>query len=171
MPKGSASAPEVVLVDSNAIIEAVRTRCWAAITGQLRIETVEACRAEVRSGSPETIPGYVRVTEPQLARMKAVHRVREVMRAALAVAVEDLPALDRGEADLLAHAYHHREQAWVLCSPDKAAIRAAVSLEMGDRLCSLEALADRVGARPRLRVQFREAWLRSFRTSVRMEGL
>jgi hypothetical protein len=80
--------------------------------------------------------------------------------------------LDSGEHDLLAHGYARTAVAWRLCSPDKAAMRAAVRLGFGGRLVSLEELASEVGSRPNpaLRVQFTRAWLSSFRTQVLLEG-
>ena len=164
---------DLVLIDTNAIIEAVRTGCWAAITGQLRVETVEACRVEVLSGTPITIPGYVPVNGEDVERLASVHAVDEVTRAAFKLSYADADGLDPGEHDLLAHAHSRSDQAWVVCSPDKASIRAAVALGFGDRLCSLEELAAAVGARPRpcLRSHFRTEWLASFRTKVRLEGL
>ena len=136
-----------VLFDTNVIIEAVRTQCWNAITGQVSIETVGACRVEALAGSAATIRNYVPV----------------VPRA---------DSLDEGEHDLLAHAYA-RSEPFLLCSPDKAAIRAAVALGIGDRLVSLDELVAEVGARPRpaLREQFTSSWLVSFRSRVKVEGL
>lgn len=40
------SQPPPVLVDTNAVIEAVRTACWAAPAHHFRLETVEQCRTE-----------------------------------------------------------------------------------------------------------------------------
>jgi len=64
-------------------------------------------------------------------------------------------------------------ETWVVCSPDKASIRAAAVLGFGDELCSLEELIAAVGTRPRisLRGHFSTHWLVSFRTKVRLEGL
>ena len=164
---------DLVLIDTNAIIEAVRTGCWSAITGQLRVETAEACRLEAVSGTPGTIPGYVPITEDDLQRFASIHAVDGVVQAAFKLSYPDADGLDPGEHDLLAHAHSRSDQVWVVCSPDKASIRAAVALGFGDRLCSLEELVTAVGARPRLslRGHFRTEWLASFRTKVRLEGL
>ncbi len=81
--------------------------------------------------------------------------------------------MDRGEQELFAHAYEVIDRPWVICSPDKAAVRAAVALGFGDRVCSLEDLVRVVGARLRspLRRQYTTAWLTSFRSKVLLEGL
>jgi len=164
---------DLVLIDTNAIIEAVRTGCWSAITGQLRVETVEACRQEALTSPPTPGPGYVLVSEENLRRLASVQTVDSVMRAAFKLAYEDADGLDAGEHDLLAYAHSLSDEAWVVCSPDKASIRAATALGFGDELCSLEELIAAVGTRPRLslRSHFSTHWLVSFRTKVRLEGL
>ena len=161
-----------VLVDTNVIIEAVRTECWTAITGQLTVETVEACRAEALAGSEAESRRYVPVGDADLKRMRAIHRVPPVLQAGLKLAYRDADGLDKGEHDLLAHA-HARTENVRLCSPDKAAIRAAVALGLGDQIVSLEELIREVGARARrpLRVQFTTLWMVSFRSKVKLESM
>lgn len=165
--------PRRLLVDTNVIIEAVRTGCWRRITGQLEIESVEACRREALAGSESSIRGYVRVSEDDLARLYTVHRVDAVMRASFKLAYEHADALDLGEHDLLALAHAHPDREWALISPDKAAIRAAVALGIGDCMMSLEDLVGEVGARPKpaLRPQFTSKWLVSFRSRIKLESL
>jgi len=115
-------------------------------------------------------PGYVAISDAQLERLSRVHRVTPVEQAAFSLAYAGADGMDDGERDLFAHAYGRADDAWLLCSPDKASIRAAVALGWGDRLCSLGALATRVGARPALRVQFEEAWLAEWRTHFLLQG-
>lgn len=47
------SATSIVLVDTNVIIEGVRTECWAAVTGGLHLETVAAGREEALARPPD----------------------------------------------------------------------------------------------------------------------
>lgn len=160
-----------MLVDTNAIIEAVRTGCWAAITGQCDVESAQVCAGESRH-TPDPIPsGYVPVTEAHLEKLTHTHAVSRLTLAAFKLAYSDADALDAGELDLLALAYAELQSDWVLCSPDKAVVRAAVRLGFGDRLWSLEQLAEAVGTRPNppLQRQFRSEWLVSFRTKVHLE--
>jgi hypothetical protein len=160
--------PARVLVDTNVIIEAVRSKCWPAVTGGLSVETVETCCDEVLAGSPATIPGYVTVTSAELRRLGAVHPVTAESKAELKLAYLDADGLDAGEHDLLAYARARDNEPWRLCSPDKAAIRAAMALGIGDRLVSLEEIVGEVGTSAHLREQFRTKWLRDFRTRVRL---
>jgi hypothetical protein len=154
-----------VLVDTNVIIEAVRTGCWPALTGGLQVETVATCSAEATAGNRDR-PGYVPVTEEHLRRLARVHPVTATERAALALAYAGADGMDDGERDLFAHAHALAHEVWVLCSPDKASVQAAVSLGWGDRLRSLASLAERVGARPTpaFKSHFEEAWLSTWRT-------
>jgi putative addiction module component (TIGR02574 family) len=97
--------PRRVLVDTNVIIEAVRTGCWRAITGQLEIETVEACASEALAGSHSHIRGYVTVTRDELSRLQVVHAVTPAAQAAFKLTYGDADSLDQGEHDLLAFAH------------------------------------------------------------------
>lgn len=159
--------PHIVLIDTNAIIEAVRTGCWAAIAARFRLETVKECHDEAQRGD-STRPSYVKVGEPELALLAAVHTVSRVERAKLALECECADGLDDGERDLLAYAWARANEAWLLCSPDKATVRAAVELKCQDRLISLDELARRAGVRPRPPVydHHTESWLTQWRTAA-----
>ena len=161
----------MLLVDTNVIIEAVRTGCWRAITGQMTVETVEICKEEAKRGDREQ-SGYVVVSDDDLARISHLHAVTEMERAGLTFEYPEATGMDAGERDLFAHAYARTDDGWVLCSPDKASIRAAVILGWSDRLRSLGALVQHVGARPKssLRRHFEEAWLSEWRTHFRLAG-
>lgn len=159
-------------MDTNVIIEAVRTGCWRAITGHMTVETVEACKEEARRGDADRA-GYIVVRDEDLNRISRVHPVPEVQRAALALEYPDASGMDEGERDLFAHTWSRRdEDGWLICSPDKASIRAAVSLGWSDRLCSLATLVQRAGARlhPPLKAHFEESWLSRWRTHFLLAG-
>jgi hypothetical protein len=75
--------------------------------------------------------------------------------------------IDAGERDLLAHALARSDRGlWVLASPDKAAIAAAVDAEIHDHLVSLEEILGAVGVRANLRYHFTKDWLVKERTSA-----
>jgi hypothetical protein len=159
---------EPVFVDTNVVIEAVRTGCWAAVSGGLNIQTVVACRREARSGD-RSRDGYVAVSESHLKRIAAVRRVTEAHRAALIVSCPDAEGLDLGERDLLAYLHATDPPAgWRLCSPDLACMRVAVRLGWGDHLCSLERLVEEVGGRTSLSLlrQYSKRWLSERRTNL-----
>ena len=122
------------------------------------VETVEACVTETQTGFQRRRPEQ-KIDERELrASLKAVHAVGYRERAELTVRVHDI-ALDIGEASLWAHALN-RNDAWVLCGPDKASLRFGVRLGFRERLVSLERLLDDGGHRPRssLRMAYTKQW-------------
>jgi hypothetical protein len=163
------NGPPTLLVDTNVIIEAVRTACWRAITGRMNVETVEACTHEAVRGDAGR-GAYVVVSEEELSRISRVHVVTEAQRAAFALDYPDAAGMDAGERDLFAHAYDRSDETWLLLSPDKASVRAGVNLGWQDRLRSLGAVANEIGARPKLKRHFEESWLAEWRTHFLLEG-
>ena len=149
-----------VFVDTNVILESHRVGSWRALTGDYRVETVEDCVTETQTGFQRRRPER-RIDAGELrASLAAVHSVEDRERAELAIRAHDI-ILDRGEASLWAHALH-RDEAWVLCGPDKASLRFGVRMGFRERLVSLERLLDDVGYRPRpsLRTAYTGRWLR-----------
>lgn len=158
---------QVVLVDTNIIIEAVRVNCWTALTVHFSVETVEKCCEEARTGDLRR-PGYVEVDEKALRERLKVHRVSDPELVALSLRDSEAFRLDPGERHLWAHALG-RSDSWMVSCCDNAAIIAAVRLGWEDRLTSLEELADAAGARPasrHLKEQFRSARLSAWRTAA-----
>ncbi len=115
-----------VLVDTTVILECPRTGSWRALTGGYSVETVEDCVTETQTGFQRRRPER-RIDILELrASLKTVHAVEARQRAELGVRVPDI-ALDRGEASLWAHAIQ-RDDAWLLCGPDRASLRCGVRL-------------------------------------------
>lgn len=163
-------APATVLVDTNAIIEAVRTGTWKALLGGRSVETVQECYDETQRGNPHR-PSYVVVAPGGLQGLKAIHEVDDEARAALVLACTNAVGLHNGERDLLAHALARREagdEIWVVCSPDIACVHVAVALGMGDQTISLEELLASVGAKGAkpLGDHFTARWLSAERTKA-----
>lgn len=149
------SSGGILLVDTNAMIEALRVKCWKAISTFYRIETAERCIAELGTG-PKADQESV-----ELVRKTAlVHAVSQVQRIALMQRYSMADLLDSGERDLLAHALA-RADAWFLCGPDKATLRALQALGLLARAVSLEKLARVAGARgnDQFKDNYRERWL------------
>ncbi len=158
---------QAVLVDTNIIIEAVRTGCWNALTTHFTVQTVEKCREEARTGEARR-PGYVEVSEKMLREKLTAHRVSEAELAALSQRDAEAFRLDAGERHLLAHAAG-RVDAWIACCCDQAAINVAVRLDWGDRIVSLEELTGAAGARQavrQLKAQFTAGRLSAWRTAA-----
>ena len=148
-----------VLVDTNTIIEAHRTRAWAALAGGWRVETVEDCVTETQTGFQRRRPEQSIAADELRAALAAVHAVTDRERAELALRVQDI-ALDVGEESLWAYALA-RSDRWVLCGPDKASLRCGIRLGFRERLVSLQELLTVVGHRPRvaLKRHYTKKWL------------
>ncbi len=158
---------QIVLVDTNIIIEAVRTGCWNALAVHFDVHTVEKCCEEARTGEAHR-PGYVQVDEKALRTRLTVHRVSAPEVAALRVRDAEAFRLDSGERDLWSHALS-RKDGWLASCCDAAAVGAAVRLGWGDRLRSLEELVQAAGARAALKElkgQFGSARLSQWRTAA-----
>ncbi|MCK4237115.1 MAG: hypothetical protein KAX38_08335, partial [Candidatus Krumholzibacteria bacterium] len=92
----------LILVDTNIIIEAVRTECWNGLRGYYQLVTVEKCREEAQSGIART-PGYVVVEDHHLNTGIQIIAVTDADRARLFTACSEATVLDDGEKDLWAH--------------------------------------------------------------------
>lgn len=148
---------DIVLVDTNVIIEGHEQNWWTALTGGYRIQTVETCVVEAMTGSHNW--NQTRPTDDELRQsFDAIHAVSRNERAKVLLAGGAL--LDEGERDLWAHALA-REDTWILCGPDRASMRFGYEQQQRDRLVSLGKLLDTIGYTPRnaLRSHFEQAWL------------
>lgn len=159
----------IVLLDTNIILETIRSRCWHALTAYYQIETVEKCREEVLTGDPLR-PGYVETDPAALKERLTTHKVVSLELAALTLACPEADGLDAGERHLFAHAYA-RSDAWLVACADRAAVRIAMALGWKERICSLEALSKPTGAKPALKRHFTEEWLSQVRTAHALNNL
>ena len=159
---GVRNRESAVLVDANVIIEAHRTRSWRALSRGWCVETVEDCVTETQTGfqlrrREETI---------DLAELRSslatVHSVSVRERAELALRKGNI-ALDEGEDALWAHTLG-RDDAWLLCGPDRASLRCGVRLGHREKLVSLKELLTQVGHRPS--IGLRPAYTRSWHHRV-----
>ena len=149
-----------VLLDANAIMEAHRVGCWAALAGRYTLETVDICFEETQTGFQRRRPEQNIDGTALRASLAAVHPVG--LEELAEVDLRGGQALDRGERALWAHALT-RDDAWVLCGPDKASMRFGFENGDRERLVSLENLVAAIGHRPAqpLRDNYRDAWLQT----------
>jgi len=160
---------QIVLLDTNILIEAFRTRCFNALAVHYRLETVEKCCEEALTGD-HLRSGYI-IVEASILREKLVtNRLAPLELALLALTCPDVDALDAGERHLFAHA-HSRADDWVVACADRAAVRIALKLGWETRCCSLEELVRPTGAKPALKQHFTEEWLSQVRTGFTLENL
>lgn len=161
---------QVILVDTNIIIEAVRIGCWTGVTAHFQVATVAKCCEEAHTGDRRRA-GYVQVSEKDLQSRLTVHRVSDTDLAHLALRDTESFRLDPGERHLWAHALQ-RDDEWFACCCDHAAVNAAVRLGWQDRLVSLEELANDAGtgtALKRLKPQFSRVRLSEWVTAALLD--
>jgi hypothetical protein len=159
---------DIVLLDTNVIIEAHRTRCWKALAQSFRLETVEECCVEAATGDRRR-SDYVPVNMEAISSQIVVHAVGRAQLAQTEMRLSRPDLLDPGEKHLLAHALE-KPGAWYLSASDRAAVRAGNELGFLERFVSLEALARAVGITPQFKNHFTEKWLSALRTDILMGG-
>lgn len=155
---------QLVLVDTNVIIEAHDTNCLAQIAEGFRLCTVEEVVAETQRGRQRRRPER-NIDEAWLReRMSVIGDVTDEQRFDFTMNYQAV-GLDAGERDLLIWATQFQD-AWLLNSPDMAVLRFAHQVGWLEKLVSLEAMSRTVNARLRqnLRENFREQWLSVNRT-------
>ncbi len=144
-----------VLVDTNVVIEAHRTRTWNALTGGYCMETVEDCVIETQTGFQRHDSKQSIDAAELRASLAAIHHVSSQERKALKFRVPGA-YLDRGEEALWAHTLQ-RTDTWILCGPDKASLQFGSRLGFRERLISMEKLLEDVGYR-RPKIALREPY-------------
>ena len=165
-----AKPKRIVYVDTNAIIEAERSRCLKAILNHYDVRTVEEVRRETLH-VPHGKKAYVKVDEALLGAHVKVSEVNQAEVLSAAVTAPGLMTLDKGERDLLSHvAGLKTSDVWVLTTADRAAVRTACALGISAKLVSLEKLARDCGQKPSIREWFTEQWLHQVRSEYLMGG-
>ena len=164
-----------VFADTNVILESFRTGCWAAISHLFSMETVEKCVEETLTGNPGD-PRHVAVHPVDLnAGLAGQYSVNRKDIASLVLSHPSCSTLDDGEQHLFAWLAASKllpSQVVVVTTADKAALVASHDLGWLDCMTSLEDLARRsaVGRanRDALALHYRDDWLSSIRTKIRL---
>jgi hypothetical protein len=147
---------QAILVDTNIILEGHAKGCWIALAGHYRLETVETCVMETQTGKQRRRPEQ-QIDEAELRRqLKAVHEVSD--RELATVLAAGGGGLDAGERSLWAHALH-RDDAWILCGPDRASMKFGYDNRQRERLISMGELLAGINLRPQLAENYTKAWL------------
>jgi len=162
---------QIVLVDTNVIIEAHRTRCFAPLAQYFALHTVMTVVEETQTGHQNRRPEETIDYAALRSRLKHVATVTDVQRAAFAIAHPNV-SLDPGERDLIIYAESlDAKRVWFLNSPDMAAVRYSYQRGWIDRLVSLEAMNAHIKGRlaETLRDNYTERWLSQKRTGLLMQ--
>lgn len=164
-----------VFVDTNVILEAFRTGCWAIICEHFAIETVEKCIEEALTGDPNDLDRIDIPSKELFDGLTARHAVTKKQLATFALNHPRCQALDDGELHLLAWLDEKAllpKVMVLLSTADKAAIVATGSLNGLDSLVSLEYLAKNSGATrgqmTSLKNHYRVEWLDDIKVKVQL---
>lgn len=158
---------QVVLVDTNVVLEAHRVGCWTSLANYFQLCTVSKVIEETQTGFQNRAPEQ---TIPQAQLVASFNRIVEItdeQRVDFNLR-HGHPALDAGERDLLILAETLVDEAWLLNSPDMAAVRFAHSQGWIDRLVSLEAMNGHLKGRLNhdLKFNYTERWLSGKKTEL-----
>lgn len=161
---------QIVLVDTNVIIEAHRAGCWGTIASFFKLHTVEKVVEETQTGFQNRKPEECIDIQKMRSSLDHVERITDEQRVEFNLA-HGHPPLDAGERDLLVYAGLIGERVWLLNSPDMAAVKFAHAVGWIDRLVSLEAMTSHLKARLRndLRDNYTERWLSQRRTQLLLD--
>ena len=163
-------ARQIVYVDTNVVIEAVDTGCWAALLNRFDVRTVAEVRRETQAGN-RLIKSYVVVDKTQFDAKVTVAEVTKVQLAAAQLRTPLLSQIDPGERHLLAYVAAQDKNALLLTTGDRAAVRAACALGLDDRLRSLEELAGACGQKPAVGDWFTKKWLSKVKTELLLDSM
>lgn len=151
---------DIVLIDTNVIIEAHRVNCWNPLAQYFNLHTVEKVIEETQTGYQNRKPEQ---TIDQGLLKKTLHHIEAISE--LQVVKFDMEnveqGLDDGEKQLIIYAHTLQQKVWFLNSPDNAAVRYACKNGWGDQLISLEAMTKHLKChlKSNLELNFTEAWL------------
>lgn len=154
-----------VFVDTNVIIAAFAAKAWKPLAAFFRLITTDSCAVEAATGD-RSRKGYVAVDDAVVRQTAAIVKPTTKQLAQADLSLRGV-FLDAGERDLLACAIAH-PGAWVLCSSDKAAVRALHVLGNISRAISLEALARAAKLGVSLKEPFTEEWMSNVRTQLEL---
>jgi len=160
---------KVVYVDTNVVIEATRTGCWKALLQTFDIRSVSRVREEAAK-EPKNKEGYVPVDMVLFDSKVTVEEVTDADVLMAASTASSIVSLDAGEKYLLARVAKNPD-ALLLTTGDKAAVKSVCQLGLGDRLISLQELAEDCGQKPKLREWFTKKWLGQVKTEFLLGAL
>ena len=152
-------------MDTNVIIAAFAVKAWEPLAAFFRLITTDSCVVEAATGD-RSRKGYVAVDDAVVRATATIIKPTMKQLAQADLSVRGV-FLDAGERDLLACAIAHPE-AWILCSSDKAAVRALHVLGNIARAVSLEALTRAAKLGVSLKEPFTEKWMSNVRTQLEL---
>lgn len=163
-------AGDIVLIDTNVIIEAHRVSRWKNLSSNFELHTVEKVIEETQTGYQK------RANEEQIDQQDLVasfSNIYKVSKSEIAVTVLTSPEisnLDAGERDLLIYASKCTGDCWLISSPDSAAMRAAHKQGWLNKIVSLESLLETINcpAKIELKDNYTKKWDETKKSQIRL---
>ncbi|MFT4273712.1 MAG: hypothetical protein QM578_22115 [Pantoea sp.] len=161
-------AGDIVLIDTNVIIEAHRVSCWPALSQQYQFHTVATVMEETQTGfQNRTSPQQIDFGQLSQS-MTHIYTVTEPDRIRCTFSHPDIMGLDPGEQDLLIYASKAGQACWLLASPDKAAMRVAHKIGWLEQMVSLESLLKSINLYPKLAKNYTQQWHSNTSQNIRL---
>lgn len=163
-------AGDIILIDTNVILEAHRVGRWKHLSNNFSVHTVEKVIEETQTGYQR------RSTEEQIDQKELtesfaeIYSVSEEAVAATMITSSDIFNLDAGERDLLIYASNFDGDCWLISSPDSAAMRVAHNKGWLERVVSLESLLETINCLSNidLRVNYTKKWDEAKKAQIRL---
>lgn len=159
---------DVVLIDTNVIIEASSVGTWNALSKFFELHTVEKVIKEAFAGRRED--SSIKLSEDDLRQsFSVVYDVEELERLTWAMKHPKAAGqnIHAGERDLLVYLEQSDKACWLLSSPDIGAMKAAHKMGFLDSIVSLEKLNLECGAGKRnLRNNYTEKWHQDIKSKL-----
>ena len=159
----------VVYLDTCAIIEAHRVKCWKQLASHYELHTVRKCCEELADGNPYD-PDYIAVDPQQIAQDMVIHEISRLQCAKAVTKAPSFGGLDAGEKELLAWCADQDPKAMIITTGDKAAIVVACELGLRENLQPLEDIAVTVGVHGSFQHHFCRVWLQKICSNFALDN-
>jgi hypothetical protein len=161
---------QIVLVDTNVILEAHRVGYWVSLSQYFALHTVEKVVEETQTGYQNRAPEQTIPEATLRKQLRHVESVTDTQRAEFSINYADA-VLDDGERDLVIYAglltqAQPAVAVWFLNSPDIATVRHAHRRQWLDHLISLEEMSQHLKLKAKLNLKnnYTRAWLSAQKT-------
>jgi hypothetical protein len=161
---------QIVLVDTNAVLEAHRVGCWVQLSQYFALHTVEKVVEETQNGFQNRDPEETIHEATVRGQFKHIAAITDLQRTEFALA-HPSAVLDDGERDLVIYAGSLTlANAWLLNGPDIATVRHAHARQWLDRLVSLEEMNThlKLHTKAPLRTNHQQQWLSGYKLNFQM---
>ncbi len=162
-------AGDIVLVDTNVILEAHRVSRWEHLSKNFKIHTVDKVIEETQTGYQKRAKEELIDQKELSSSVALIYSVSDEERIQCMLDASSVSQLDDGEKDLLIYASKLGVGCWLLSSPDTAAMRAAHDQGWLERVVSLESLLEAINCKSDkpLRENYTEKWDVSKKSKIR----